>query len=140
MKKALIVDDIPEYLDTLEAYLEERFDILKAKDLSEAKDAAADSQIDLAVIDIRLKEDDQTNKDGLVLLDWLKKRQPSASVIVMSAYREFEYAVEALNAGADYFIRKPIDPQKLNAVIEDLLAKKGKPKETLNVSADCKND
>jgi two-component system, NtrC family, response regulator AtoC len=124
MKKALIVDDIPEYLDTIEAFLEERFYVLKAKDLVAAKDAVADCQIDLAVIDIRLKEDDQTNKDGLLLLEWLKKQQPSATIIVMSAYREFEYAVEALNAGADYFIRKPIDPQKLNDVVDALVRMK----------------
>jgi hypothetical protein len=31
VKKALIVDDIPEYVDTLEAYLEDRFDVLTAQ-------------------------------------------------------------------------------------------------------------
>jgi len=38
-------------------------------------------------------------------------------VIVMSAYREFDFAVEALNAGADYFMRKPLDPDELNSTI-----------------------
>ncbi|MEA3386241.1 MAG: hypothetical protein U9Q89_07320 [Thermodesulfobacteriota bacterium] len=28
MRKALIVDDIPEYVDTMETYLEDRFDVL----------------------------------------------------------------------------------------------------------------
>jgi len=31
--------------------------------------------------------------------------------------KEFDYAVEALNAGADYFMRKAIDHDDLNSVI-----------------------
>jgi YesN/AraC family two-component response regulator len=38
----------------------------------------------------------------------------------MSAYKEFDYAVEALNAGAEYFMRKPIDPDELNSVIDKI--------------------
>lgn len=121
MKKALIVDDIPEYVDTIEAYLEDGFDVLKAGSLDEAKKILADNRVDLAVIDIRLNEDDPDNREGLELLTWLKERVPDVKVIVMSAYREFDFAVEALNAGADYFMRKPLDPDELNSTIQKLM-------------------
>ena len=126
MRKALIVDDIPEYVDTMEVYLEDRFDVLTAQSLEEAKSVLKNNQIDLAIIDIRLDEEDPGNKEGLDLLKWLKKRMPESSVIVMSAYKEFDYAVEALNAGADYFMRKPIDPDELNSVIDKIFSNRSR--------------
>ncbi len=121
MKKVLIVDDIPEYVDTIEAYLEDRFDVLKAGSLDEAKKILTDNRVDLAIIDIRLNEDDPANREGLELLKWLKGEKSDIAVIVMSAYREFDFAVEALNAGADYFMRKPLDPDELNSTINKLM-------------------
>ena len=121
MNKILIVDDIPEYLDTLEVYLEDRFEVLKALSLEEAKNILNDTRVDLAIIDIRLKENDPENKEGLELLTWLKEKYPDVKVIVMSAYREFDFAVEALNLGADYFMRKPLEPEELNEVINKLI-------------------
>lgn len=126
MKKALIVDDIPEYVDTMEAYLEDKFDVLTAQSLEEAKSVLKDNQIDLAIIDIRLNEEDPGNKEGLELLKWLKERTPESGVIVMSAYKEFDYAVEALNAGAEYFMRKPIDPDELNSVIDKIFSNRSR--------------
>lgn len=126
MKKALIVDDIPEYVDTMEAYLEDMFDVLTAQSLEEAKSVLKDNPIDLAIIDIRLNEEDPGNKEGIDLLKWLRKRMPEAGVIVMSAYKEFDYAVEALNASADYFMRKPIDPDELNSVIDKIFSNRSR--------------
>ena len=126
MKKALIVDDIPEYVYTMEAYLEDRFDVLTAQSLKQAKSVLKDNQIDLAIIDIRLNEEDPGNKEGIDLLRWLREKMPEAGVIVMSAYKEFDYAVEALNAGADYFMRKPIDPDELNSVIDKIFSNRSR--------------
>jgi len=121
MKRILIVDDIPQYVDTIKVYLEERGELIGAYSLNEAKELLKRGAFDIAIIDIRLKEDDPNNKDGILLLKWLKERSPQTRVIVMSAYREFDYAVDALNAGADYFVRKPIDPQEINSIIDKLI-------------------
>lgn len=121
MEKVLIVDDLPEYVDTMEAYLEDRFIVLKAGTFQEAKQILVDNSVVLAIIDIRLKEDDPKNKEGIELLKWLKEHSPNAGVIVMSAYREFDYAVEALNAGADYFMRKPLSPEELIKITDKLI-------------------
>lgn len=121
MKKILIVDDIPEYIDTIEPYLEDRFEILKAKSLNEAKNQLSEHQVALAIIDIRLKEEDPENKEGLELLKWMKEKMFQVPVIVMSAYQEFDYAVEALNLGAEYFMRKPLDPDELHSIVEKIL-------------------
>lgn len=117
MKKAFLVDDIPEYVNTLEVYLEDRFKIVKAGSLIEAKTTFDGYDYALAIIDIRLDENLPGNKDGLELLRWMKDKCPSLPIIMMSAYREFDLAVEALNIGARYFMRKPVNLDELGALI-----------------------
>lgn len=119
MKKILVVDDISEYIDTLGVYLDS-FEVLKAQSLKEAIGKIKEG-IDVAIVDIRLDEKDPSNKEGLELVKYIKKRYPHLPVIVTSAYREFDYAVEALNIGADYFLKKPINPDELKMVLERVL-------------------
>ena len=54
----------------------------------------------MALIDIRLDEDDDSNIDGLKILEWIKMNKPEISAFVMNAYKEFNYAEQALNLGA----------------------------------------
>ncbi len=53
------------------------------------------------------------------ILEWIKMNKPEISAFVMSAYREFSYAEQALNLGAKHFFRKPIDVISLIAILED---------------------
>jgi len=122
--KILIVDDIEEYLTSLENALKGEYEILKARSLEEGKKIAKSEKIDLAIVDIRLSEDDINNKDGLVFLEWLKMNYPEVKVVVMSAYKEFDLAVESLNLGAEYFLKKPINIIELKGVLKTLQEKK----------------
>jgi len=119
MRRILIVDDIPEYVDTMEVYLE-GYEVVKAYSLKEAEEKLKEN-VDAAIIDIRLNDNDPSNKDGLKLLEKIKKQKPDLPVIVTSAYKEFDYAVEALNIGADYFLKKPVNPNELKLILERLL-------------------
>ena len=121
-KRLLIVDDITEYLEVLETFLEDNFVVIKATNKEKALELLQKTPIEIAVVDIRLKDEDPENKEGLEVLNWIKKHKPHIKVLVMSAYKEFDYAVEALNLGADYFLKKPIDPQELLRVL-DVLSK-----------------
>lgn len=120
MKCVLIVDDIEEYLDTIEGFIEDDFKSFKARNLQEAKKIIERETVDIALVDIRLDEDDPENKEGLDLLKWIREKQPDLPVVVMSAYREFDYAVEALNLGAKYFIKKPVNPEELLRILKEL--------------------
>ncbi len=118
--KVLIVDDIEEYLDTIEGFLEDEYEVSKAKSLVDAKRIFKEKDVDIAIVDIRLDDNDASNKDGLELLKWMRKQKQDFPVIVMSAYQEFDYAVEAVNLGAKYFVKKPIDPNKLLKIMKNL--------------------
>ena len=76
-------------------------------------------EFDAALIDIRLDENDDKNIDGLKILEWIRMNKPQISAFVMSAYREFSYAEQALNLGAKHFFKKPIDVISLIAILEE---------------------
>jgi DNA-binding NtrC family response regulator len=120
-KKLLIVDDIEEYLEAVEGLLSPKYEVFKARNLEESINTLKKEKIDLAIIDIRLKEDDPSNRDGLKVVKWIKENSPDTIPIVMSAYKEFDYAVEALNLGARYFLKKPLKPEEIEKVLNELL-------------------
>ena len=118
MKKLLIVDDQVLYLKSLELALKKRFEISIAQNYETAIQGLQ-KDIDIALIDIRLDENDEKNSDGLKLLEWIKMNKPNIACFVMSAYREFSYAEQALNLGAKHFFKKPIDVASLLAILEE---------------------
>ena len=124
MQTVLIVDDVEDYLRSLANALSGDFIVKAASSLAVAKTAMGDD-VDVALVDVRLSDVDETNRDGLVLLEWLRAEYPEAPVIVMSAYRDFDVAVEALNLGAACFLRKPIELRELRGLLEALATNTG---------------
>lgn len=121
-KQILIIDDVVEYVQSLGRALSLDYDIAKAFTLEDAKKNMKDS-ISLALVDIRLSEDDMANRDGIIFLGWLKENFPTVPVVMMSAYRDFDSAVDALNLKAAGYLKKPINLKELRELITSLLTK-----------------
>lgn len=117
-KKILIVDDQFMYLKSLELVLKKHYEVSLAQTFNEAT-KQLEHKFDIVLIDIRLEEDDDSNIDGLKILEWIKMNKPEISSFVMSSYREFSYAEQSLNLGAKHFFKKPIDIASLIAIIEE---------------------
>jgi len=118
-RKVLIVDDIQDYLHSLENALKSDFDCILAQSLESAK-KSMDVSVSAALVDIRLDENDLENKDGILLLKWLRQNYPDLPVVMMSAYKEFDYAVECLNLGAVKYLKKPIDISELKTLLHQV--------------------
>jgi len=118
MKRILLVDDQELYLTSLAFALGNHFQIQVAYSLNSALELLK-GEVDIAVIDIRLDEKDDNNADGLKILEWINLNRPDISVFMMSAYREFSYAEQALNMGAKHFFRKPIDIRSFLAILKE---------------------
>lgn len=118
MKKILIIDDQELYLKSIELVLKKKFEIILASSYSQAIERMAHNP-DIALIDIRLDENDEKNIDGLKILEWVKMNDKRVSCFVMSAYQQFSYAETALNLGALHFFKKPIDVLSLIAILEE---------------------
>lgn len=73
-------------------------------------------RVDIVLTDIRM--DGMT---GLELTEYIKNKDRSIQVILISAYHEFEYALKALNLGASSYILKPIDESELKLKIRECI-------------------
>lgn len=118
LKKILIVDDVEEYLNSLKRALSGKYEVILASSLNEAK-VKFDETVVLALLDIRLSEEDMSNRDGIILLGWIKENFPGIPVIMMSAYRDFDSAVDSINLGASAYLKKPIRLKELFEHIAD---------------------
>jgi two-component system response regulator AtoC len=99
----LIVDDEALTLRTISRALEaEGYEIFLAQSGEQALEIAAKEQPDIALLDVVLP-----GIDGVEVLRQLKGRDPSIVVVMMSAYRVVERAVEAIKLGAYDYLIKP---------------------------------
>ncbi|MBI1818169.1 MAG: sigma-54-dependent Fis family transcriptional regulator [Deltaproteobacteria bacterium] len=80
---------------------------------AEALDLFRKTPIDLSVIDLQMP-----GMDGITLLKELRRLEPNAQVIVMTAYGSVERAVEAMKAGAMDFLTRPVRREVLLALVE----------------------
>ncbi|MDH5354232.1 MAG: diguanylate cyclase [Gammaproteobacteria bacterium] len=108
--RVLIVDDAPDILSALSTVLEleEIYQLKTASTAEAAQQAAADFHPDIALIDVKLGQD-----NGLDLIPIFKKALPDIVCIVMTAYRDAEHAVKAIHTGADDYLYKPLEPSEL---------------------------
>ena len=117
--KILIVDDVREYLNSISRALGGEHEVVTAVSLEEAKQKI-DETIGTVLLDVRLSEEDMANRDGILLLSWIKEQYPKIPMVMMSAYRDFDATVDALNLGASYFLKKPINLRELKEVMTSL--------------------
>lgn len=117
--RIVVVDDVQDYLNSLVRVLSGEHTVLMASSIEQAQQTI-DNTIQLALLDIRLSELDIANRDGILLLSWIKENYPQIPVIMMSAYRDFDAAADALNLGASYYLKKPISLRELRELISFL--------------------
>jgi len=109
----LVVDDEPAALETFEAILEGKFEVLTAKSGKEALDKISREPIDLVFLDITMPD-----IDGMVVLRKIKEYDKNLSVIMATATDSARKAVEAMRLGACDYITKPFDVQEVITVAQ----------------------
>jgi DNA-binding NarL/FixJ family response regulator len=92
----------------------------QASDGIEAINSVRELKPDVVVLDIRMP-----GKNGMEVLQELKKYEPAPCVIIMTNYPYPQYRKKCLDLGADYFLDKSTDFDRLLAVIKQLSNKVG---------------
>ncbi len=117
--KVLVVDDNPSNVDILKTRLSVHGDeILTATDGEQALRIARESRPDLILLDVMMPK-----LDGIEVCSRLKSdpELPFVPIIVMSAKSNPEDVVQALEAGADEYLSKPINQTALVARVKSML-------------------
>lgn len=93
----LVVDDLADWRQTLSGLLrDEGFSVITAANQEEALSALAAQRFDVAVLDVRLDETDEKNRDGLYLMHTIRKQSPYTSIIILTGYADKDMVREAL--------------------------------------------
>ncbi len=109
MTKVLLVDDEESLRLALKTHLKKQgYSVTAAGSVDEALSFMEREAADYVVTDVRMP-----GRTGLELLTELRRRWPSAGVLVMSAYGSHEDALAAIKAGAQDYITKPFAPADL---------------------------
>jgi len=111
--RILIVDDEAAIRDSLDTLLTmEGFHITLAADGAGGLGQLAHAEFDLLLLDLALP-----GESGIDLLPRILELQPTLPVIMITAYGTVSNVVEAIRAGAENFVQKPWDNEKLLADI-----------------------
>ena len=63
-----------------------------------------------------------TGMDGLELAEHVHINFPHIKIVLISAYREFDYAYKAVHLGVSGYVLKPIDSEEMLKTIQSILA------------------
>jgi len=112
--RVLVVDDVRDMAETIANDLEAAgFSTEVADNGATALERFAQQPADVVVADLRMKR-----VDGMEVLTGVKRIDPGAPVVIMTAFGAIESAVEAMRRGAFHYITKPFQLESLRALVE----------------------
>jgi DNA-binding NtrC family response regulator len=127
--RILVIDDEAGIRESLEVLLSlEGYAVRVAADGEEGLRTLDLESLDLVLLDLALP-----GQSGLELLPQIKERQPDLPVIMITAYGTVDNIVESVRAGAENFIQKPWDNEKLLADIRSAVARHRAEEENLQL-------
>lgn len=118
--KLLLVDDEVEILQVIGEFFAPRYEVATAADGREAVAQALGGRPDLILLDLRLPE-----VDGYQICRQLKSRAETEHIpiVMLTALNATPDKVKGLMYGADEYLTKPVDLQRLDEVVGRVLAK-----------------
>ena len=130
----LVIDDEASIRESLEVLLSlEGYTASMATDGEEGLRMLEANSYDLVLLDLALP-----GQSGLEILPQIKERQPDLPVIMITAYGTVDNVIEAVRAGAENFIQKPWDNEKLLADIRSAVTRHRVEEENLQLKRTLK--
>ncbi len=116
--RILIVDDNEDLLKAARIFLKRHFRQVDLEKNPEAIPALLNNEsYDVILLDMNFTRDVSSGKEGYYWLEQILQIDPSAVVVLITAYGDVQMAVKAIKAGATDFVLKPWENEKLLATI-----------------------
>jgi len=116
--KILIIDDDEDVLLAAKMLLKKyASEVLIEKNPKKIPFLLNDDVYDVILLDMNFSKDITSGKEGFYWLNQILEKDPSAVVILITAFGDVEMAVKALKEGATDFVLKPWQNEKLIATI-----------------------
>jgi two-component system response regulator HydG len=119
-KKVLIIDDDIDLCLLLSRFLNKNgFETATAHSGSKGIALYDPANFDVVIADYRLDD-----MDGIKLIKGLKAKDPHVAILVITGYSDIKTAVEVIKLGAFDYITKPLIPDEVLSILNNLLNKK----------------
>ena len=120
--KVLIVDDDVTVRQQLFWMLCDDYEVMTAGDLASAIRRATIYEPDVSILDLHLPPTPGSADSGMRILEYVKGHFPSSKVFVLSSEADVETQRECLRNGADGFLSKPLDIERLLSSVRNSAA------------------
>ncbi len=125
----LIIDNEKRMCHVVKAALElDKHTVELAYDGDSGIKKFAGGEFDIVITDLKMP-----GKDGIQVLEAVKKQSPDIDVILMTAYATAQTAVEAMQKGAYDYLIKPFDMMELKTKVKQILEKKTLQRENVDL-------
>ena len=112
----LVVDDEPVVGAVVKRLADPiGFDVLVCATAAEALTTLSRQGADMAFVDLRMPD-----ISGIDLLRQIREMVPACEVVLMSGFGTIDSAVEAVKLGARDYLSKPLDFQRVSALLKDV--------------------
>lgn len=116
--KILIVDDNEDLLKAAKMFLKRHMAQVDIEKNPEAIPALmSNDNYDVILLDMNFTKDVSSGSEGYFWLEKILQIDPSAVVVLITAYGDVQMAVKAIKAGATDFVLKPWENEKLLATL-----------------------
>lgn len=128
--KILIVDDEKDMLLLLQRIVSEEggHELQTETDPFAAVELLKNTPFDLVITDLKMPK-----MDGIQLLESVKRIQPKAAVVILTAYATIDTAVEAIQKGAYDYITKPFRRERILLTLNKVMKWQQMVKENLEL-------
>ncbi|MEM2081456.1 MAG: response regulator [Candidatus Bathyarchaeia archaeon] len=117
--RILVIDDDENIRKVLKTILEdEGYIVDTAETAKESIEKSENSFYNVALIDVRLPD-----MEGIELLPKLRDTKPKMRKVIVTGYPTLQNAIAAVNKGADAYIVKPFEVDKILETIREQLKK-----------------
>ncbi len=120
MRALIIEDDDALRIQIVQALRDQGFAIDEASNGEEGLYLGLNMPVDIAIVDLGLP-----GKDGLSIIQTLRKKDKSYPVLILTARDRWQDKVDGLEAGADDYLTKPFHIEELLARLRALLRRTG---------------
>lgn len=119
----LLADDDENVLAALGLQLKvEGFSSMAVSSPTALLSALKHKHFDLILMDLNYQQDTTSGDEGLSLISSIRELEPLLPIVAMTGWGTIDIAVDAMRRGANDFIEKPCDNNRLLNILKNLLA------------------
>src|SRR5918996_4987812 len=130
-KTVLVVDDDEGMRETLTAILKREYRVLRASTGEAGLQMMDKEDVDVMLLDVRLP-----GISGFEVLKIAKENYPYVEVIVISAIKELDAAIEAMRHGAYHYISKDFDFEGVRTLVANASERQDLSRHVMRLSAE----